>query len=355
MASHAECLAALPDFRNDLLQRQLRESITGPAAPFAVRGAFSAFATPANNVHATGVGIRRRAGKYDPNEHVLKMYVFHKLSANDPGALPPQTLRGIPVDVEELPVQTVRGGAPAAALPVQRQRHRPVVGGISISPLNAQFVGTLGCFLRRKRGAGEEILALSNNHVLADTNSLPRGTPIVQPGPETPPFVTPEADVFATLRSFIPIQFPSGEDETVTNRFDAAVATVTDRSLIATGRMLGIVQFDASQVAAPVPGMRVIKSGRTSGVTRGTITATHVNGTQVNYAEQGQPPRIATYIETIEIAGDGGPFSRPGDSGSVILEEATGRPVALLFAGDGVTTTACDFGALCTRLRALPA
>ncbi len=75
----------------------------------------------------------------------------------------------------------------------------------------------------------------------------------------------------------------------------------------------------------------------------------------VNYGTQ-TSPRIATFENCIEIVGTGGggPFSLPGDSGSVILEQSIGHPVALLFAGDGVTTTACDLGALCRRLRAFP-
>ena len=47
-------------------------------------------------------------------------------------------------------------------------------------------------------------------------------------------------------------------------------------------------------------------------------------------------------------------FSRPGDSGSIILDKKSGQPVALLFAGDGVTTTACDLAAACQRFGVRP-
>jgi hypothetical protein len=64
---------------------------------------------------------------------------------------------------------------------------------------------------------------------------------------------------------------------------------------------------------------------------------------------------IAEFDGCIEIEGEGGQsFSMPGDSGAVILEEETGHPSALLFAGDGVHTTACDLGSLCRRLGAWP-
>ena len=100
--------------------------------------------------------------------------------------------------------------------------------------------------------------------------------------------------------------------------------------------------------------MPVTKSGRTTGVTRGTITAVGVNAVQVNY---GTPTNliVATFNDTIEIVGDDGrPFSGPGDSGSVILETSTGRPVGLLFAGDGRTTTACSIAGVCRHFQIAP-
>ena len=84
------------------------------------------------------------------------------------------------------------------------------------------------------------------------------------------------------------------------------------------------------------------------------ITAIHVNGIHVNYGTQANP-RIAVFDDAIEIIGNAGqPFSLPGDSGSVILEAASGRPVALLFAGDGRTTDACDLAGVCRQFQVLP-
>jgi hypothetical protein len=80
-----------------------------------------------------------------------------------------------------------------------------------------------------------------------------------------------------------------------------------------------------------------------------------VNGVTVNYGTQ-QNPVIATFDNCVQIAGQTGrPFSAPGDSGSAILDAATGRPVALLFAGNGSSTTACDLATVCTRFNVVPA
>ena len=358
MASYGEVLSVLKNFRNELhTQKQAEVSAqfsptsarsARRAGAFAARGGVSAFATPLTNVHATGVGVRVREGKVLENEFVIKVYVFDKQDLGEATPKLTQSFQDVEIDVEPLPIQIALA---AAVGPANRRRRRPIPGGMSVAPLNAPFVGTLGGFVRRVSNGVTQTFALSNNHVFADVNSLPIGTQIVQPGPEVGP--TKPGDIFAALSAFTPIQFPSPAAPAVTNRFDAAIAIVSNLTLIRTGAMLGIPSY-APTLLAPVPGMRVTKSGRTTGVTTGTITATGVNGVQVDY---GTPthPRIATFNDTIEIVGDGDtPFSLPGDSGSLILDRATGRPVALLFAGDGTTTTACDVGAVCQELQAFP-
>jgi hypothetical protein len=357
MAGYGDVLAVLRDYRNDIeaaVQSELEESLeggTGQAQAFAARGGFAAFATPITNVHATGVGVRVRGGEVHPEDFVIKVYVFDKidLGANTP-SLTAQRYKDVEIDVEHLPIQEALMATGAPGIP-NRQRHRPIPGGVSIAPINEAFVGTLGCFLRRVASGTEQIFALSNNHVMADVNRLPIGTPIVQPGPEIAP--SQIGDVFAALSAFTPVQFPTAKLTPVVNRFDAAIAIVADRNLISTRTILGIANYTPT-LQAPVPGMRVIKSGRTTGVTTGVITATRVNGVQINYGTRTNP-RIATFNDTIEIIGDAGvPFSDRGDSGSVILNRDTGRPVALLFAGDGRTTTACDLGGVCQQFQAFP-
>lgn len=360
MASYNEVLAALREYRNELDER-VQAEVEAQFEPggadlnaFSARGGVSAFATPLSNVHASGVGIRVKGGKPVKDNFVLKVYVFDKL---DLGAQTPAITRdfqGIEVDVEPLPIQLALSETKAAATTVEehRSKQRPIVGGVSIAPLNESFVGTLGCFLQRTVSGSKQVFILSNNHVLADTNRLAIGTPIVQPGPEVSP--TSPNDVFAALSAFIPLQFPATRIDPVVNVFDAAIAVVADENLIRKGAMLGIEKYDP-KVAVAVPGMRVIKSGRTTGVTTGVVTATRVNGVQVNYGTR-TSPRIATFNDTVEIVSEDEtkPFSMPGDSGSVILDADTGRPVALLFAGDGRTTTACDLGGVCRQFQAFP-
>ena len=68
--------------------------------------------------------------------------------------------------------------------------------------------------------------------------------------------------------------------------------------------------------------------GRTTGHTRGRISAVEVDAVAVQYGDQ-----VHRFDDLIEIAGLSGPFSAGGDCGSVIWRSRDRAPVALLFAG----------------------
>jgi hypothetical protein len=320
----------------------------------------------ARRLHATGVGFVE-----DGRDQARAALVLYLL----PGAWPDLddedralarctfAWQDLPVRVALLPVQRILPGARAtpaapaappapAGLPDNRRRQRPLVGGLSIGPHGTTHLGTLGAFVRRRRRGREYLYALSNNHVLADTDRLPRGTAIAQPGAEAGP--TAADDCFARLAATIPLAFPAPGAPPATNQFDAALARVADPAEVAAGRLWGGVAYDPGRLRPPVPGLRVTKVGRTTGITHGRITAVAVAGLQVDYGPPGHP-QIATFGGAIQLAGAGGrPFSAPGDSGALVVEAATGRPVGLLFAGDGVDSFACDLGALCRRWRVRP-
>ena len=356
MSALNDVLLAIDDFRSDLFSDQNSEeaALTPAAASAGLRGMLGDFVSPLQNIHATGVGIRRKDGELLPSEFVIKVYVFHKvagLSKLIPKILS-KSFHGVEIDIEELPVMQIgakkKSATASATTPTQhRARRRPIPGGVEIQPRGANFVGTLGGFVRSISGPST-VFALSNNHVLANTNRLPIGTEISQP------FSSSLTDVFARLTSFDTIQLASATNPfPARNRIDAAIARVANTTLIRTGSMFGISNYTPT-LKAPLPGMIVTKSGRTTGVTAGRVTAIRVNGVRVNYGTQ-TAPSIGTFDGCIQVVGNGGsPFSAGGDSGSFILERATGRPVALLFAGNGQTTTACDLTAVCTRFSVLP-
>lgn len=360
MAAFGEALEALEDFRTDLVDQQVNEMVPAAEAMAFRAAPGAAGQNPIRNVHATGVGVRNNITNPGKNDFVIKVYMFDQSDVSSASRAPllSTPLQGVEIDVEYLPVQVAFGAKKSggtripkakalAGNPSQHQaRRRPVPGGVEIGPLGGSFVGTLGCFVRRGAGGNGPLFVLSNNHVLSNVNQFPIGTRFTQP------FSANSADVIATLSEFEPIRFPAPGSQP-RNVIDAAIAAVSDPTQVVLGKMLNIPNV-SPKLLAPRPGMAVTKAGRTTGVTNGTIRAIRVRGVQVNYGTL-QNPIIATFDNAITITGAGGTaFSKPGDSGSVILDMASGRPVALLFAADSTTTTACDVAAACARFHVLP-
>jgi len=77
------------------------------------------------------------------------------------------------------------------------------------------------------------------------------------------------------------------------------------------------------------PGMAVVKSGRTTGVTEGTIRATDVT-VRIQLGDLGAGVFTDQVITT--------PMAQPGDSGSLVLTKDSHRAVGLLSAGSDQAT-----------------
>jgi hypothetical protein len=204
-----------------------------------------------------------------------------------------------------------------------RQRNRPLRIGGSVGHYTIT-AGTLGAFVRPRSG-GEPLL-LSNNHVLADENRGQAGDPILQQG-VADGGRNPE-DVVGTLARFVPMRKHGS------NRVDAAVAALTDgipfddRELDGLGHLAGLGDVFLDD------GDGVAKVGRTTGTTRGRVTAFELDNVMVAY-DMGN----LRFDNQIEIEGAGSePFSRGGDSGSLIVTDDL-RAVGLLFAGGTVGGT----------------
>lgn len=299
---------------------------------------------PSSSIHATGIGLSQSR----PNSLAFVIFKF----ADSEDTLPAgYKFEGLPVEVDVLPrmqagpaAQPQAEGGPAQQISPAGiiRRVQPICGGASISPLGKDYAGTLGALVEHQG----RLCVLSNNHVLADIDSLPMGSEIGHPALDGRP---DEPAAFAALSKAIPLKFPtSTQSEMPVNHFDAAWAQVTDASLVQTGKMLGDLRYNPTKVLTPVPGMRVIKMGRTTGVTRGMILGVALTNVRVNYGLLNKP-RYAIFNSVVRIVGNGqAPFSLPGDSGSVVLEEATGHPVAMIFAGSAQNSTACDLQALCS-------
>lgn len=215
---------------------------------------------------------------------------------------------------------------------MQTMHLRPAPGGASVGHVDIT-AGTLGCLARGRSGDRiHRLLALSNNHVFADSNAGTFGDIVVQPGPHDGGIVP--THMIGRLERFVPIDFSGAP-----NFVDCATAWVQP-DLVRTQILdlsSGVPQFFSlgGVVAACEKGTAVGKSGRTTQLTRGRITDCDA---VVRVRFEG---RTAIFRDQIAIKGPPEElFSRPGDSGSVVWTVEGRRPVGLLFAGGGGTTFA---------------
>ncbi len=281
----------------------------------------SAFATAKpdfagrENIVGFGVGLRY-AAKALTSQLAVKVFVREKLPMEQIAAAArvPTQVAGFDTDVEAIGEVVLHS--------YTSRYPRPVPCGVSVSNVNLPGSGTLGCLVVLNSG---KLCILSNNHVLANENAANIGDGIIQPGNAEP--VEAPDQVIGTLENFIPIQATG-------NLVDAAVA-LTSFAMVSPKHVT--YQLDP-QPLAPTIGMTVAKDGRTTQSTVGVVTDLHVN-ISVAYDPF---PAGAEMREQIGIRGLHGPFSMPGDSGSLIVAAASKQPVALLFAGS--TDNSMTFG-----------
>ena len=206
---------------------------------------------------------------------------------------------------------------PGSAPEELQRRVRPLRPGLSVGH-PAVSAGTLGGFVRLP--GDDRLLVLSNNHVLAASDAATEGDAALQPG--VADGGTP-ADRIGVLSSFVPLSPEPG------NLVDAAVAAL-DPAVTAdpAGYPGGALAALVAAVDDVDPDELVEKVGRTTGHTRGRVTAVEVDGVGVQYDEG-----IVTFDDQVEIEGLTGAFSAGGDSGSVIWRSRDRAPLGLLFAG----------------------
>ena len=300
-----------------------------------------------SNVVATGIGYKISKGKKTADLSVIcsvkEKVAASKLSTRD---MVPQTLDGIATDV----IAT----GPIRALLSPTDRHRPAPGGVSIGHRDIT-AGTLGCLVKQNG----QIMILSNNHVLANSNDANTGDAILQPGPHDGG--TYPDDHIANLAGYVPINFldsPSqcplaigsanvlngiakllGSDarlhavstQATDNLVDAAIARPLNDAdvsseILSIGPIAGTAQAEL--------GMAVKKSGRTTAFTTGEIQQIDVT-VNVQYGAG----KVARFTDQLMA----GAMSQGGDSGSAVLNNDD-RLVGLLFAGSDQSTIISRIG-----------
>jgi hypothetical protein len=271
--------------------------------------------------NVVGVGIAKKVvGGRQTNEPCIVVFVERKLPKSD---LERKDL--IPNRIETMKTDVVETGR-IVALQLRTVRIRPAPGGVSIGHFRIT-AGTLGAVVRR---SGVRVI-LSNNHVLANSNDGRRGDAILQPGSYDGGTA---ADQIATLEDFVRIVFDGFLDRLLglfgivrpaRNVVDAAVA----RPLRDTDVSNDILEIGpVSGTTSATLDMPVRKSGRTTGLTQGRVTAIAAT-VRVSYGLT----RMARFRDQIVVTA----LSQGGDSGSLVVDSGN-RAVGLLFAGSSNTT-----------------
>ncbi|HEX6903625.1 MAG TPA: hypothetical protein VF789_28200 [Thermoanaerobaculia bacterium] len=289
---------------------------------------------PEHNVQGVGIGEKIKNGRHT-GVLAVKFLVRRKY---DRDRIPldemlPERINGLPTDVVQVGTFRRLEAVPLPVIPDPQVRMRPAQPGCSIGfrEPNDAFImaGTFGLLVKR----GEKRFLLSNNHVMADENRLPVGSPIFQPGLLDGGQVA--IDKIATLSDFIPL------DAGAPNKVDGAIAEVSKR--LASRSILFIGPPNGKAKAKD--DMIVHKFGRTTSYTVGRVTSVETD-VKVEY-ETG----IFSFEDQILIEGvNGVPFSDSGDSGSAILSRDSNRVVGLLFAGSPSHTIANHIDDVLTAL-----
>lgn len=296
-----------------------------------------------DDVVGTAVGLD------DADEVVVKIYTAKEGVANLPA-----NLDGMKVDVEVTGVfhaMTKPGGGGGVshtarqATPIQLGTS----GGWTYDLANGYCCGgTLGSLVQK--GGAQYIL--SNYHVLeadivngGNGRKATTGDPVIQPGLIDVGCLSGSAQNVATL--VVTQSLPN-------SNVDAAIAQVVTGMVRTDGAILEIGTISAATVEASLK-KAVKKSGRTTGLTRSSITG--LNATiSVAYDNEcaGGAAFTKTFTGQIVIANKASRFLAGGDSGSLMVEDVSSNPraVGLLFAGSNTTAIANPINQVLTFLGA---
>lgn len=217
-----------------------------------------------------------------------------------------------------------------------RHRTRPLLGGVSVGVPGGP-AGTLGTVVE-PLGGGRRLL-LASAHVLAPPGTVV-GDGVLQPA-AADGGTLPADRVGRLVRA-------AGPDFRRRNRVDGALAELGAAVRADARRLPGLGRLAGLRRSPLLGGETVYKVGRTSGVTRGRVSAVEIDDLAVTF-----PHRAAAVFDgPFEVAMEGGgAFSRPGDSGALVVDEER-RAVGMVFAGNGVDLSyALPIGTVLDRLQ----
>ena len=310
------------------------------------------------NVIGMGIGYKKRGRQYT-DEPAIIFFVDKKVPVEALGIddIIPRRIAGKPTDVIEVGEIRLLG---------RTEKRRPAVPGVSIAHYKVT-AGTFGAVVKDRKT--DELLILSNNHVLANATDghdgkSKIGDPVYQPGSydggtgddmighlvRFVPFSRYNKDVDCKVAS-MGIKAANAVIKTVRPSYNLRLETLGSTNLVDCAlAQAGEARTDQPGDPGDRPGQRyrrdcsghqVKKSGRTSGLTTGTVKAVKVS-LNVNMGHGNDVVRFNDQVMA-ELK------SQPGDSGALILDEDN-RAVGLLFAGSNEYTVFNPIQTVCDHL-----
>ncbi len=229
--------------------------------------------------------------------------------------------------------------------PVQLGSSGSNVDAICLTPAPGFcFGGTLGSLVT----GGGKTYVLSNNHVLGLSDGGAVGQGVTQPGVIETNCSTTGTITVANVSNIINLQnqpIPAFPVDVTTAQVISGQVDPLD-NILELGTLSTVNGVQVPQPAPPAAGsgmaatvgQLLAKSGRTTGLTCATVESVDVTtGVSVGYSEGCATGTSFTVVYKDEIIvgnmTNGQNFIGDGDSGSLAVDEATARPVALMFAG----------------------
>ena len=223
----------------------------------------------------------------------------------------------VPTDVQEVGDVTAQSAVDVGLREQDRDRRwRPAPAGVSVGH-PAITAGTLGS--PPLSTADGRTVVLTNAHVAAPDGAA-AGDPLLQPGPADG---GEDDDAIGELAEWSEVD-PEGRNETDSALVRVDLADVRD-DVLGIGPLAG---FDEADLDAD---RTYVKSGRTTGVTRGDLRG---RDARIRVGGFGDEPVVFDGVDVF------GPMSARGDSGSLIgyAEGERFRATSLLFAGSDRVT-----------------
>jgi hypothetical protein len=273
---------------------------------------------PGHNVVGVGIGRKITAGRLTA-EPSVRIYVERKIAEHliRSDHILPKSIGGVATDI----VETGRFRAQLPGPLLGQTRLRPANPGCSIgfqfpdAQAGELMAGTFGALVT----AGGVYYLLSNNHVLANENALAVGTPIFQPG--LLDNGDPSTDQIAKLSNFVPLA------PNQSNKVDCALAEILDVGAVAAAILPDVGQLSGADPIDATDSMHVEKTGRATGYTTGAVYDVSAS-VPIEYGLG-----LLTFADQVLIHGGTGPFSNGGDSGALVVDQASGRATGLLIGG----------------------